>query len=188
MVKISHTALPGVVIVEPDVYQDGRGFFLETYHREKYVKAGLPQTFVQDNYSRSGRNALRGLHAQIRYPQGKLIRVSQGTVFDVAADIRRGSPTYGQWVGATLSAENFKQIYIPPGFAHGFCVMSETADVEYKCTELYHPDDEIVISWKDPALHITWPVSTPVISQKDAAALSLEEEQERLPIYQDTYV
>jgi len=187
-VNILQTSLPGVVILEPDVYRDGRGFFLETYHREKYVKAGLPQTFVQDNYSRSGRGSLRGLHAQIHYPQGKLIRVSQGEVFDVAVDIRRGSPTFAQWVGVTLTEENFKQIYIPPGFAHGFCVMSEVADVEYKCTELYHPDDEIVISWQDPVLNITWPLTTPIISPKDAAALSVDEEQSRLPVYQDAYV
>ncbi len=186
--NILQTALPGVVIIEPDVYRDGRGFFLETYHRERYVESGIPATFVQDNYSRSGQGTLRGLHAQVHGPQGKLIRASQGEVFDVAVDIRRGSPTFAQWVGVTLSGENFKQIYIPPGFAHGFCVMSEIADLEYKCTELYDPDDEIVISWKDSMIKINWPITNPILSNKDDTALGLHEEFERLPLYQGACV
>ena len=160
---------------------------METYHREKYLEAGIPLDFVQDNYSRSGQGTLRGLHAQIHHPQGKLIRASHGEVFDVAVDIRRGSPTFSQWIAVTLSEDNFKQIYIPPGFAHGFCVISETADVEYKCTELYDPHDEIAIAWKDPHINITWPIANPIISKKDHAALGLDEQLERLPVYQGAY-
>ncbi len=186
--NIQHTVLSGVVIIEPQVHRDGRGFFLETYHQEKYAEAGIPLKFVQDNYSRSSQGILRGLHTQIHRPQGKLIRVSQGDVFDVAVDIQRGSPTFAQWVGVTLTGENFKQIYIPPGFAHGFCVLSETADVEYKCTELYHPNDEMVISWNDPDINITWPVDVPILSKKDQGALSLDEQIERLPMFNGTSV
>ena len=186
--NILHTSLSNVVIIEPDVYQDGRGFFLETYHRRKYIEAGIPLTFVQDNYSRSAQGILRGLHTQVQHPQGKLIRVSQGEVFDVAVDIRRGSPTFAQWVGVTLTGENFKQIYIPPGFAHGFCVMSELADVEYKCTEFYDPTDELAIHWHDSDISITWPLSEPILSQKDQSARSLHEHMERLPIFQETCV
>ncbi|MGB0910575.1 MAG: dTDP-4-dehydrorhamnose 3,5-epimerase, partial [Nitrospirales bacterium] len=177
-----------VVIIEPNVYRDGRGFFLETYHHEKYVEAGIPLTFVQDNYSRSAQGALRGLHAQIQHPQGKLIRASQGEVFDVAVDVRRGSPTFSQWVGVTLTGENFKQIYIPPGFAHGFCVLSDTADVEYKCTDLYDPNDEMVIAWNDSSINIAWPIDRPNLSKKDHSALSVDEQLERLPMYQGTWV
>ena len=163
------------------------GFFLETYHHKKYRDAGIPETFVQDNYSRSAQGILRGLHAQIRHPQGKLIRVSQGKVFDVAVDIRRGSPTFAQWVGVTLSEENFKQIYIPPGFAHGFCVISELADLEYKCTDLYDQDDEIVIAWQDPHINIEWPLQAPLLSKKDSEALGLDEQLERLPVFHGAY-
>ncbi len=184
--NILHTSLPDVVVIEPDVYQDGRGFFLETYHRNKYIEAGIPLTFVQDNYSRSVQGILRGLHTQVQHPQGKLIRVSQGEVFDVAVDIRRGSPTFAQWVGVTLTGENFKQIYIPPGFAHGFCVMSEIADVEYKCTDFYNPTDELAIHWRDSDISITWPLSEPILSKKDQVALCLNEQMERLPIVQGT--
>ena len=183
--KIRSTSLPGVLVIEPDVYRDGRGFFLETYHHLKYREAGIPLEFVQDNYSRSTRGTLRGLHAQIQHPQGKLIRVGQGEIFDVAVDIRRGSPTFSHWVGVTLSGDNFKQIYIPPGFAHGFCVMSDLADVEYKCTELYHPEDEIVIAWRDQMINIAWPVDAPMISKKDDIALCLDEQMERLPMYDE---
>ncbi len=182
------TELHEVIVVEPDVYRDGRGFFLETYHQDKYTAAGIPLTFVQDNYSRSAQGALRGLHAQLQCPQGKLIRVSQGEVFDVAVDIRRGSPTFAQWVGVTLTGENFKQIYIPPGFAHGFCVLSETADVEYKCTALYNPSDELAIHWRDVDIDITWPLGEPTLSKKDQAAMSLKKQMDRLPIYQGTCV
>ncbi|MCA9471216.1 MAG: dTDP-4-dehydrorhamnose 3,5-epimerase [Nitrospirales bacterium] len=184
--KILETELPGVLLIEPDVHRDGRGFFLETYHDKKYREAGLCENFVQDNYSRSGHHTLRGLHAQVAYPQGKLIRASQGEVFDVAVDIRRGSPTFAQWIGVILSGDNFKQLYIPPGFAHGFCVLSEMADLEYKCTQVYHPNDEIVISWKDPDINIAWPVTHPLVSEKDDRARSLRVEHERLPIYERT--
>ncbi len=184
--NIIKTSLPGVVIIEPDVHSDERGFFLETYHRDKYIETGISLNFVQDNYSRSAQGALRGLHAQMQHPQGKLIRASQGKVFDVAVDIRRGSPTFSQWVGVTLTGENFKQIYIPPGFAHGFCVLSETADVEYKCTDLYHAEDEMVISWNDASINVVWPIDAPNLSEKDQSALSLDEQFERLPIFQGT--
>ena len=185
--NILTTSLPGVLVIEPDVHRDGRGFFLETYHHKKYREAGIPVAFMQDNYSRSTQGTLRGLHAQIQHPQGKLIRVSQGEVFDVAVDIRRGSPTFSQWVGVTLSGENFKQIYIPPGFAHGFCVISETADLEYKCSDLYDPNDEIVIAWKDSVINIDWPIRTPVLSKKDRDALCLDEQVERLPLFHEAY-
>jgi dTDP-4-dehydrorhamnose 3,5-epimerase len=177
------TALPGVVTVEPTVHRDPRGFFLETYHRDKYAAAGIDQAFVQDNHSRSGAGTLRGLHAQLRRPQGKLVRAVRGEVFDVAVDIRRGSPTFGRWVGETLSAENFHQLWIPPGFAHGFCVLSEVAEVEYKCTALYDPEDEISIAWDDPHIVIAWPVAAPVLSGRDAAAPALADVAHRLPVF-----
>lgn len=167
------TALPGVIVVEPDIYRDGRGFFLETYHEAKYRAAGIPGPFIQDNHSRSAKDTVRGLHVQLRRPQGKLIRVSAGEVFDVAVDVRRGSPSFGRWVGVTLSAVNRHQSYVPPGFAHGFCVVSEEADVEYKCTEFYDPDSEIGIAWDDPAIGIAWPVSAPILSTRDQGAPAL---------------
>jgi dTDP-4-dehydrorhamnose 3,5-epimerase len=141
--KFISTSLPGVVIIAPDVYRDGRGFFLETYHLQKYRDDGIPTTFVQDNQSRSVYSTIRGLHAQQRRPQGKLIQVIEGEIFDVVVDIRRGSPTFLHWVVTTLSAQNFRQCYIPPGFAHGFCVTSAAAQIEYKCTDFYDPADEI---------------------------------------------
>ena len=165
--RFLETALPGVVIVEPDVHHDGRGYFLETYHAEKYAAGGIPGPFVQDNHSRSVGGTLRGLHMQRRRVQGKLVRVIEGEIFDVAVDVRRGSPTFGRWVGATLSAENFRQIWVPPGFAHGFCVTSPIAQVEYKVTDLYDRESEIGIRWDDPSLAITWPVSDPVLSARD---------------------
>ena len=159
--------IPGVVVIEPDVHQDRRGFFLETYHAEKYRAGGIPDVFVQDNHSRSMRGTLRGLHLQLKRPQGKLLRVIEGEIFDVAVDVRRGSPTFGRWVGVTLSADNFKQVYIPKGFAHGFAVVSEIAQVEYKCTDAYDPSSEIGIAWDDPAIGIVWPVSNPILSDRD---------------------
>ena len=176
------TDLPEVVRVEPAVFQDHRGFFLETYHREKYAAGGIDAVFVQDNHSRSKRGILRGLHAQGRFPQGKLVRAVEGAIFDVAVDIRRGSPTFGRWVGFELSAENFQQLYVPPGFAHGFCVLSESAQVEYKCTDLYRPDDELAVRWDDPEIGIRWPIEEPVLSAKDAAAPRLSEVA-ALPVY-----
>lgn len=161
------TALDGVLVIEPDVYRDPRGFFLESYSLEKYRAGGIDLAFVQDNHSRSARGTLRGLHAQWRRPQGKLLRVVSGEIFDVAVDIRRGSPTYLQWVGVTLSAENFHQIYVPPGFAHGFCVVSDIAEVEYKCTDVYDPGYELRVLWNDPAIGIEWPVQEPLLSSQD---------------------
>ena len=165
--KLVPTELGGLIIIEPDVFRDARGFFLETYHQRKYAEAGLPAAFVQDNHSCSARGTLRGLHAQRRKPQGKIVRVIEGEVFDVAVDARRGSPTFGRWTGVTLSAENFRQLYVPPGFLHGFCVTSETAQVEYKCTELYDPADEVGVIWNAPVLAIAWPVKAPALSKKD---------------------
>ncbi len=176
------TDLPGVVRVEPAVFQDHRGFFLETYHREKYAAGGIDEVFVQDNHSRSKHGTLRGLHAQGRFPQGKLVRAVEGAIFDVAVDIRRGSPTFGRWVGFELTAENFQQLYVPPGFAHGFCVLTESAQVEYKCTELYRPGDELAVRWDDPEIGIRWPVDQPVLSAKDAAAPRLSAVT-ALPVY-----
>ena len=183
--KITPTALPGVLLIEPVVHRDARGFFVETWHAERYAEAGVPSRFVQDNHSRSARGTLRGLHAQLNRPQGKLVRVSHGEVYDVAVDIRRGSPHFGRWVGATLSAENFHQLWIPEGFAHGFCVTSETAELQYKCTDLYDPTGDITIAWNDPAIGIDWPVDEPLLSAKDGAARSLAEHApEELPAYE----
>ena len=161
------TALAGVIVVEPDVCRDDRGFFTETYHAEKYRAAGIEGPFVQDNQSRSIRGTVRGLHLQLNRLQGKLIRVVAGEIFDVAVDVRRGSPSFGRWVSVVLSADNFRQCYVPPGFAHGFSVASEVADVEYKCTELYDAESEIGIAWNDPALAIPWPVESPILSERD---------------------
>jgi dTDP-4-dehydrorhamnose 3,5-epimerase len=161
------TEIPEVIVVEPDVHKDPRGFFLETYHVEKYRNGGIARPFVQDNHSRSVVGTLRGLHLQRRRPQGKLVRVIEGEIFDVAVDVRPDSPMFGRWVGVTLTAENFKQVYVPPGFAHGFCVLSPFAQVEYKCTDLYDPSDEIGVSWNDPALNIAWPVTDPILSARD---------------------
>ncbi len=166
-VRFIPAAIPGVVVIEPDVHVDVRGFFLETYHAEKYRAAGIADVFVQDNHSRSMGGTVRGLHLQLRHPQGKLIRVIEGEIFDVAVDVRRGSPTFGKWVGVTLSADNFKQAYIPKGFAHGFAVTSRVAQVEYKCTDTYDASSEIGIAWNDPDLAIDWPTKDPVLSERD---------------------
>ena len=175
------TDLPGVLLIEPDVFKDARGFFLETYHERKYEEGGIPGPFVQDNHSNSVRGTLRGLHAQVERPQGKLVRAVRGEMFDVAVDIRRGSPTFGRWVGVVLSAENFRQLWIPPGFAHGFCVTSERVDVEYKCSDFYNPGDELTVLWSDPQIGIAWPVREPILSAKDAAASPLSAMMDRLP-------
>ena len=167
------TDIPGVVIVEPDVFRDPRGFFLETFHAPRYREGGIAYDFVQDNQSRSVRGTLRGLHAQRRKPQGKLVRAVRGEIFDVAVDIRPRSPTFGKWVGARLSEENFRQLFVPPGFAHGFCVLSEVADVEYKCTEVYDRADEIGARWDSAG--IDWPVQDPLLSPRDAALPPLPE-------------
>lgn len=182
--QVKTTHLPGVRIIEPKVFDDERGFLLESYHTRRYVEAGIPGYFVQDNHSRSRRGVLRGLHYQRSYPQGKLVWVTRGEVFDVAVDIRQGSPTFGCWVGVTLSEENHRQLYIPPGFAHGFCVLSDTADLLYKCTDFYHPEDERGILWCDPDLGIDWPVMTPILSKKDQLYPRLAHVPlEYLPIY-----
>jgi dTDP-4-dehydrorhamnose 3,5-epimerase len=182
--KFLPTQLPGVLIVEPDVYRDQRGWLLETYHVQKYREAGIPLPFVQDNCSSSVRGTLRGLHFQMIRPQGKLIRVMRGEIFDVAVDTRRGSPTFASWVGVALSGQDFKQIYIPPGFAHGFCVLSDVALVEYKCTDVYMPGGEVTIRWDDPGIGIQWPITCPLLSSKDAAGKSLADLRDQLPDYQ----
>jgi len=172
--KILPTSLPGVLIIEPRVFNDPRGFFMETYNAGRFLENGLDLQFVQDNHSRSSYGVLRGLHYQEPNPQGKLVRVSHGSIFDVAADIRTGSPTFGQWFGIELSDENKLQLWVPPGFAHGFCVTSERADLIYKCTALYDPKSERGILWNDPALGIEWPVADPILSDKDRTAPPLE--------------
>jgi dTDP-4-dehydrorhamnose 3,5-epimerase len=179
--KLTPKEIPDVVLIEPDVFRDARGFFLETWHERKYAEGGITGPFVQDNHSHSRRGSLRGLHAQREHPQGKLVRVVDGEVFDVAVDIRRGSPTFGKWVADRLSGENLRQLWIPPGFAHGFCVLSETVHLEYKCTDFYDADDEIAIAWNDPEIGIDWPVSDPTLSAKDAAAPGLRDLVDRLP-------
>jgi len=165
--KVSPTTLPEVLLIEPDMYGDARGYFLESYHARRYGEHGIPGVFVQDNHSRSSRGVLRGLHYQYRYPQGKLVRVACGVVFDVAVDIREGSPNFGRWAGVELSGDNQRQLYIPPGFAHGFCVLSEQADFLYKCTDYYVPGDEYGIAWNDPGLAIDWPEMDYLLSDKD---------------------
>jgi dTDP-4-dehydrorhamnose 3,5-epimerase len=179
--RASPTDLPEVVLIEPDVYKDSRGFFLETYHAGKYREIGIRQAFVQDNHSRSVQGTVRGLHLQVRRPQGKLIRAVVGEIFDVAVDVRRGSPTFGRWVGVTLTADNFRQCYVPPGFAHGFCVVSPIAQVEYKATDVYDPASELGVAWNDPALAIRWPVREPLLSERDRAYPTLAEVLDRLP-------
>ena len=159
--------------MEPDVFRDARGFFLETFHARKYRAGGIAFDFVQDNHSRSQRGTLRGLHAQRARPQGKLVRAVQGEIFDVAVDLRPGAKTFGKWTAATLSGENFRQLFVPPGFAHGFCVLSETAEVEYKCTDFYDPADEVGVLWS--SVGIDWPLQEPLLSAKDAALPRLDQ-------------
>jgi dTDP-4-dehydrorhamnose 3,5-epimerase len=166
-VRIVPTELPEVLVVEPDVHRDPRGFFVETYRRDAYEAAGIVDLFVQDNHTRSVAGTIRGLHLQVGHAQAKLVRVVAGDIYDVAVDVRHGSPTFGRWAAVRLSAANFRQCYIPVGFAHGFCVLSEVAEVEYKCSETYHPHEEIGIAWNDPVLAITWPVNEPILSDRD---------------------
>lgn len=183
-VRFTELSPPGVILIEPQVFEDSRGFFLETFHREKYAQGDVVPTFVQDNHSHSQQGTLRGLHYQLGHAQGKLVYVVTGEVFDVAVDIRRGSPSFGQWVGVHLSIENKHQIYVPEGFAHGFCVLSPTADVIYKCTDFYSPADECGIIWNDPTINIDWPIKAPVLSEKDSQNPKLSEvPEDRLPIY-----
>ncbi|MDK9754290.1 dTDP-4-dehydrorhamnose 3,5-epimerase [Vibrio sp. D173a] len=173
--KIIQTKLKGCLIIEPQVYGDERGFFLETFQAERYYEAGIEETFVQDNRSRSSQNVLRGLHFQKTKPQGKLVTVTNGEVFDVAVDLRPNSDTFGEYESVLLSGENKLQFYIPPGFAHGFCVISKTADFQYKCSSYYDPTDEGGILWNDPSLNINWPVATPILSEKDQMQPKLDE-------------
>tara|TARA_B100001758_G_C18392648_1_gene603873 strand:- start:109 stop:654 length:546 start_codon:yes stop_codon:yes gene_type:complete len=161
------TPLEGVLIIKPDIHRDDRGFFTETYSKEKYFSLGIREEFVQDNYSRSKKNTLRGLHYQIKKPQGKLVRVINGRVLDVAVDIRQDSKTFGQYFSVFLDDVNFYQLYMPPGIAHGFCVVSEFADFEYKCTDFYSPKNEKGVLWSDPDINIDWPVENPIVSSKD---------------------
>ncbi len=176
--KIKATALPGVLLITPRVFGDDRGFFLESWNARAFADAGLDLTFVQDNHSRSARSVLRGLHYQLSNPQGKLVRVTQGAVFDVAVDLRRSSPHFGRWVGVELSDANKAMLWVPPGFGHGFAVTSDSADFQYKCTTLYEPADEHCIRWDDPAIGIVWPLDmAPLVSAKDAAGKLLADAQ-----------
>ncbi len=180
--NVVETPLPGLILIEPKVFGDDRGFFLESYNEERYAEAGIVERFVQDNLSLSARGVLRGLHYQLPTLQGKLVTVLDGEVFDVAVDIRRGSPQFGKWHAVHLSAANKRQLYVPPGFAHGFVVLSDTALFSYKCTAPYRPMEEGSIRWDDPDLGIAWPIDAPTLSAKDAAAPRLDEVPlERLP-------
>jgi dTDP-4-dehydrorhamnose 3,5-epimerase len=181
--KVTPTDLPGVLIIEPRVFQDARGFFLETFSASRYEQVGALGPFVQDNHSRSLKGTVRGLHLQVTKPQGKLMRAVSGSMLDVAVDVRVGSATFGRWTSALLSGENFRQLYVPPGFAHGFAVVSDVVDVEYKCTDYYDPQDELTVMWNDPAIGIEWPVQAPVLSSRDQKARPLVELMDRLPRY-----
>jgi dTDP-4-dehydrorhamnose 3,5-epimerase len=173
---IQKTKLQDCIIVEPKVFGDDRGFFLENFNKQRYLEeAGISEEFVQDNHSRSSTGVLRGLHFQRTKPQGKLVRVIRGSVFDVAVDIRKDSATFGQWIGIELSEENKKQVWIPPGFAHGFLALSDITEFEYKCTEYYDPEDEGAILWSDPVLNISWPITEPILSARDASAPLLKD-------------
>lgn len=176
--KIIPTHIPDVLILEPQVFGDARGFFMETWNAKTFADAGLDLNFVQDNHSRSRQGTLRGMHYQIKHPQGKLVRVTSGKVFDVAVDLRQSSPTFGQWAGAELSDENHRMLWVPPGFAHGFYVMSESADFLYKCTDLYAPEYDRSLHWNDPSIGIEWPLvngAAPTISAKDEAGKNWQE-------------
>jgi dTDP-4-dehydrorhamnose 3,5-epimerase len=173
--KVSATGLEGVLLVEPRVFHDERGYFLETWREDRYAAAGIPPGFVQDNVSWSRRGVLRGLHLQQPHPQGKLVQVLHGEVWDVAVDVRPGSPGFGRWAGFTLSDSNARQLWIPPGFAHGFVVLSDQALFHYRCTDVYHPEAEITVRWNDPDLAIGWPVAEPVVSARDAEGVWLRD-------------
>ncbi len=184
--KIIETPLPGVIVIEPKVFGDKRGFFLETFRQDVLQQAGINVTFVQDNHSRSSRGVLRGLHYQLKQTQGKLVRVTSGSVFDVAVDVRNGSPTFGQWYGTQLDEESMRMMYVPPGFAHGFVVLSESTDFLYKCTEYYHPESEQGIAWNDPDIGIKWPItnltSEIALSEKDKNNVQLKDQSsDKLP-------
>ena len=174
--KVTESGIKGVFIIEPDVYEDDRGFFMVTFHNERYRKLlGINLDFVQDNVSRSSKNVLRGMHFQKNYPQGKIVSASRGEILDVVVDLRKDSPTYGTWESFRLSEKNKLQVWIPPGFAHGFLVMSDSADFEYKCTEYYHPEDELCLMWNDPEVAIDWTINDPILTEKDKKGLSLKD-------------
>ena len=174
--KVTESGIKGVFIIEPDVYEDDRGFFMETFHDERYRKLlGINLDFVQDNISRSSKNVLRGMHFQKNYPQGKIVKASRGEILDVVVDLRKDSPTYGTWESFRLSEKNKLQVWIPPGFAHGFLVMSDSADIDYKCTEYYHLEDELCLMWNDPEVAIDWTINDPILSEKDKKGLSLKD-------------
>ena len=173
--NVDKTPLPGLLLITPRVFSDTRGFFLETFHSEKYSAHGITGPFVQDNWSHSVKDTLRGLHFQNPNAQGKLVCVTRGAVFDVAADVRVGSPTFGQWFGCELSESNRRQLWVPPGYAHGFCCLSDETDFLYKCTALYSPESEHSILWNDPTLKIDWPTQEPLLSKKDLAAPRLKD-------------
>lgn len=179
--RVVTTPLPGVLIIEPRVFGDARGFFLESFNAERFAEHGLPTHFRQDNHSRSARGVLRGLHYQWPRPQGKLVWVTRGEVFDVAVDIRRGSPSFGRWYGTVLKEDEPRQMWIPPGFAHGFCTLSETADFVYKCTDVYVAEFDRGILWSDPAIGIDWPVAAPTLSDKDRRLAPLNRSRPDLP-------
>ena len=184
--KIIETHLPGVIVFEPKVFGDKRGFFLETYREDVLQQAGLDVTFVQDNHSRSAQGVLRGLHYQMKQTQGKLVRVTSGSVFDVAVDVRQGSPTFTQWFGTQLDDQTMRMMYVPPGYAHGFLVLSQSADFLYKCTDYYHPESEQGIAWDDPDIGIDWPISEISLSDKDKNNVLLKNQtHENMPAYQD---
>lgn len=173
--NVVQTEIPGVLIIEPKVFGDSRGFFMETFQAARYREAGIDMPFVQDNHSRSGKNVLRGLHLQRAKPQGKLVRVVRGAVFDVAVDVRLASATFGKWVGVELSEDNKRQFWVPPGFAHGFVTLADIVDFEYKCTDYYDPSDEVCVRWDDPDIGIVWPVDGPQLSSKDANGVALKD-------------
>jgi dTDP-4-dehydrorhamnose 3,5-epimerase len=181
--RVTPTDLPGVLIIEPMVFQDARGFFLETFSASRYADAGVSGPFVQDNHSRSLKGTIRGLHLQIKKPQAKLMRAVSGSMLDVVVDVRVGSPTFARWTSALLAGENFRQLYVPPGFAHGFAVLSDVVDVEYKCTGYYDPNDELTVFWNDPSIGVEWPTAEPTLSDRDRAARPLADLMDQLPRY-----
>ncbi len=185
--KVIETRVPGALIIEPQVWGDERGYFLESYRSNRYAELGIPERLVQDNQSFSRRGVLRGLHIQHPFAQGKLVQVYTGEVFDVAVDLRRGSPSFGHWAGVMLSGENKRQFWVPPGFGHGFLVISETALFAYKCSDYYHPETELSVRWDDPAIGIEWPLDgAPELSNKDKEAATLAEiPADRLPAIED---
>jgi dTDP-4-dehydrorhamnose 3,5-epimerase len=182
-VEVRKAELPGVLLITPPIFRDDRGFFLESFNEAAFAHVGIDAHFVQDNHSRSGKGVLRGLHYQLHHPQGKLVRVVRGSIFDVAADIRRGSPTFGKWVGVTLDDRELRSLWIPPGFAHGFCALSDGVDVAYKCTDFYTPSDERGVVWNDPLLGINWPVENPIVNAKDRSYPPLRKDSSDLPVF-----